>query len=98
MNTMNKLYEFEHDQVASARLDRHLLERHEFIKSSLRLCGTSLAEVGRQLGVKNGTMTTVSKGLGSSKRIQLRLAEILQISPSSLWPENFSDPDEGESP
>lgn len=98
MNYTNKLYEFAHDAAASERLERHKLERHEFIKSQLRLSGTSLAEVARELGVQNGTVSTVSKGLGTSKRIQLKLAEILQISPSSLWPERFPNSDEGESP
>ena len=95
-NAMNKLYDFDQDAEASERVDRRRLERHEFIKSRLRLAGTSLAEIGRELGVKNGTMSTVSRGLGNSKRVQLRLSEVLQLEPSVLWPERFPKLNEGE--
>lgn len=76
-------------QEVADMLDGLRLERSEFIKSQLRLRGTSLAEVGRSLEVGSGTMTVVSKGKGVSERVMLRLAEILEMDPGELWPERF---------
>ena len=80
---------------ATEHLDRLRLRRHEFIKSHLRLANTSLAQLGRELGLKNGTMTTISKGQGRSKRVQLHIAAALDIPEWKLWPEYFSENSEG---
>jgi lambda repressor-like predicted transcriptional regulator len=74
--------------------DRLRLERHEYVKSGLRLAGTSLAALGRELGVKNSTMSSVSMGAAKSKRIQQAIAAALSVSVVELWPEFFSEPDD----
>ncbi|KJZ17241.1 helix-turn-helix domain-containing protein [Loktanella sp. S4079] len=93
------LYDFDDfsgHSTATEHLERLRLQRHEFIKSHLRLAGTSLAELSRELGLKSGTMTTVSKGKGQSKRVQIHIAKALNIPASTLWPEVFSKDTEGD--
>lgn len=87
MKTLNELAKQQH---VLDRLDHLKLERHEFIKGAIRLKRTSLAEIGRDLGVRSSTMTMVSQGQGVSERVQLRLAEILELDPAVLWPERFN--------
>ncbi|MCK0121069.1 helix-turn-helix domain-containing protein [Loktanella sp. F6476L] len=81
---------------AADHLDRLRLRRHELIKSQLKLSGSSLAELGRELELKSETMTTVSKGRGKSRRVQLHIAKALGLEPSTLWPEAFSKTSTGE--
>lgn len=87
---MKILNEIAKKQSVAHQLDHLKLERHEFVKGSLRNKQTSLAEIGRELGVKSSTMTMVSKGQATSERIQLKLAEILELDPAVLWPERFN--------
>jgi len=54
-----------------------------------------LSTASRELGLKSGTMTTVSKGKGQSKRVQLHIAKALNTPASTLWPEVFSKDTEG---
>ncbi|MBS0576442.1 MAG: helix-turn-helix domain-containing protein [Proteobacteria bacterium] len=57
----------------------------------LRLAGSSLAQVARDLGVQPTTVTSVSLGQRRSRRIEGRIAETLQTAPSALWPERYLD-------
>lgn len=63
-------------------------QRREFIKYQLRLRGTSLAEVGRDLGVTTATMSQVCLGVRSSDRIITALAERLGLSVEELTSRN----------
>lgn len=56
------------------------LKRREYIKYQLRLRGTSLAALGRELGVSSATMSQVSAGERTSQRIMMAIEERLQVS------------------
>jgi|GEM_PF-6877482 len=53
-------------------------ERREYVKYQLRLRGSSLAEVGRELGVSTATVSQVCGGMRTSERIQRTIAEKLE--------------------
>lgn len=65
-------------------------ERHEWIKMRLRLVGSSLSQVARDLGVRPTTVTSVSQGFRRSQRIERRIAEVLTTAPAQLWPERYA--------
>lgn len=65
------------------------LKRHEQVKMRLRLAGSSLAEVARELGVTSTTVTSVSQGAKRSRRIEALIAEKLQTTPEHLWPDRY---------
>lgn len=56
----------------------------------LRLAGTSLADVARELGVTSTTVTSVSQGARRSRRIEALIAAKLQTTPQRLWPDRYS--------
>lgn len=58
------------DQITS-------LKRHEMIKMELRLRGSSMAAVARQLGVSQSAVALVSKGTMKSQRIADALASAI---------------------
>lgn len=68
---------------------RRGLQQHERVKMRLRLAGTSLAEVARELGVAATTVTSVSQGFRRSRRIETLIAQKLQTTPSRLWPDRY---------
>ena len=68
-------------------------EQHEWIKMRLRLAGSSLAAVARELGVAATTVTTVSQGARRSRRIEATIASKLGVGPAELWPERYSAPE-----
>jgi Ner family transcriptional regulator len=70
---------------------RPALEQHERIKMRLRLAGSSLAEVARDLGVAGTTVTSVSQGYRRSRRIESAIAAKLGVQPGSLWPDRYPD-------
>lgn len=59
--------------------NRAYTQRREFIKYQLRLRGTSLAEVGRELGVSTATMSQVCLGVRTSERVLLAITEKLRL-------------------
>lgn len=69
------------------------LEQHERIKMRLRLAGSSLACVARELGVAATTVTSVSQGARRSRRIEALIAEKLGLHPAQLWPERYAGPE-----
>jgi len=66
------------------------LKRHESIKMRLRLAGSSLADIARELGVSASTVTTVSQGYRRSARIQTAIAAKLRVSATELWAEQYT--------
>lgn len=71
------------------------LELHERIKMRLRLAGSSLADVARELGVAGTTVTSVSQGYRRSRRIEAAIAAKLGMKPGDLWPGRY--PEGGDS-
>ena len=67
------------------------LELHERIKMRLRLAGSSLADVARELGVAGTTVTSVSQGYRRSRRIEAAIAAKLGVQPRDLWPDRYPD-------
>jgi Ner family transcriptional regulator len=65
------------------------LEQHERIKMRLRIAGSSLAEVSRELGVAGTTVTSVSQGYRRSRRIEGAIAAKLGVAAASLWPDRY---------
>jgi len=63
--------------------------QHEHIKMRLRLAGSSLANIARELAVAPTTVTIVSKGARCSHRIEAAIAAKLGECPSALWPERY---------
>ncbi|MFN7783505.1 MAG: helix-turn-helix domain-containing protein, partial [Lysobacterales bacterium] len=51
----------------------------------LRLAGSSLSCVARELGVKATTVTSVSSGQRRSRRIEAKIAEKLSTTADQLW-------------
>ena len=69
---------------------RAALIHHERVKMRLRLVGSSLSEIARELEVRPTTVTSVSQGYRRSRRIEAAIAAKLGISPDRLWPERYS--------
>ena len=61
-------------------------EQHEFIKMRLRLAGSSLACIARELGIQPTTVTATSQGKRRSRRIEQAIARKLGCTPHSLLP------------
>ncbi len=68
---------------------RREIKRHERIKMKLRLAGSSLTQVARDLGVSPSTVASVSRGECRSRRIEDRIAAVLTTSPARLWPNRY---------
>lgn len=64
--------------------------QHERIKMQLRLHGSSLADVARELSVARTSVTSVSQGTHRSRRIEAAIAGKLGQSPEQLWPERYA--------
>ncbi len=63
--------------------------QHERIKMKLRLCGSSLADVARELSVTRTTVTSVSQGYRRSRRIETAIAAKLGLPPERVWPDRY---------
>lgn len=72
------------------------LELHERIKMRLRLAGSSLADVARELSVAGTTVTSVSQGYRRSRRIEAVIATKLGMQPDDLWPDRYRNGRDGD--
>ena len=63
--------------------------QHERLKAELRIRGTSLAQIARDLGVSETSMSLVGRGKHRSRRIERAIAEALGTSPEELYPERY---------
>ena len=59
--------------------------QHELRKAELKIRGTSLAQLSRELGVSGTSMTLVSLRKHRSQRIENALAEALEVTVSELF-------------
>ncbi|WP_170362230.1 helix-turn-helix domain-containing protein [Ruegeria arenilitoris] len=65
------------------------LAKHEQIKCDLRLKGSSLAKLSRDIGRSISSVSTVSQGYRRSDYVQKAIAEKLGTTPEALWPERY---------
>jgi lambda repressor-like predicted transcriptional regulator len=65
------------------------LQQHERVKMQLRLRGSSLAQIARDLAVARTSVTSVCQGRHRSRRIECAIAEKLGLRPEQLWPERY---------
>lgn len=75
------------------RLTYHMREpirQHERIKCRLRLKGSSLAQIARDLNVTPTTVTIVSQGFRRSRRIESAIALRLGVTVDQLWPGRYT--------
>ena len=63
--------------------------QHELIKMRLRLQGSSLAAIARELSVARTSVTAVCQGGHRSKRIEAAIAAKLGLTPQQLWPDRY---------
>lgn len=56
-------------QLGDDRSDQPEINAFERIKMQLRLAGTSLAQIARELGVQPSTVASVSRGKSRSRRV-----------------------------
>ncbi len=70
---------------------RQAFENHERLKAELRIRGTSLAQIGRDLGISGTSMSLGGLGKHRSKRIERAIAEALGTTPEELYPERYRE-------
>ncbi|WP_406736126.1 transcriptional regulator [Thioclava sp. GXIMD4215] len=62
------------------------LDAHELLKAQLRIRGTSLAQLAREIGVNDSALTLVGKRMCRSARIEKALAEAVGRPVEDLFP------------
>lgn len=75
-----------------SKLPNETRAKHEWLKTELRIRGTSLSGIGRALGVSSAAMSMVSIGKNRSVQIETAIAQALETPPEQLWPERYKDP------
>lgn len=65
------------------------LDAHERLKAELRIRGTSLAQISRDLGVTDLALSLVGKGFNRSRRIEKALADAVGTTPEALFPDRY---------
>ena len=61
--------------------------RREYIKYALRVRGTSLAQIARELHVSSPTLSQVCRGCRNSDRVRRAIAAKLDRQPEDIWNE-----------
>lgn len=64
------------------------VNKRELIKAQLRTRGISLSQVGRELGLKPSTISSVLAGARSLK-VEQAIATALNTRPELIWPERY---------
>ena len=70
---------------------RQAFETHQRLKAELRIRGTSLAQIARDLGVSGTSMSLVGLGKHRSRRIERAIAQALDTDPEQLWPDRYPE-------
>ncbi|MDB6182901.1 helix-turn-helix domain-containing protein [Paracoccus fistulariae] len=65
------------------------LDAHERLKAELRIRGSSLAQISRDLGVSDSALSLVGKGYHRSRRIEKALADAIGSTPEALFPDRY---------
>lgn len=65
------------------------LDAHERLKAELRIRGSSLAQISRDLGVSDSALSLVGKGYHRSRRIEKALADAVGSTPEELFPDRY---------
>lgn len=65
------------------------LAAHERLKAELRIRGTSLARIARELGVTDSALSLVGKGYHRSSRIEKALADAVGVTAEELFPHRY---------
>lgn len=72
------------------------LKQHEYRKARLRVAGTSLSEIARQLSLSHTSVTVVSQGYRRSARIEAAIAAALGEKPSTTFPDRYPTTERGD--
>lgn len=64
---------------------------HSFIKTELKRRGSSMAQAAREMGVTQGSVSLVSRGLHRSRRIEAGLAKALSMETAVLFKDRYPD-------
>lgn len=64
------------------------LDAHELTKAKLRIKGTSLAHIARELGVTDSALTLVGKRMCRSQKIEKAIAKALGVAPEEVFPDH----------
>lgn len=72
------------------------LKKHERLKFRLRLAGSSMAKIARQLGISQSSVTVVCQGYRKSHRVQTEIAEHLGTTPQKLFPDRYTAEEDSE--
>lgn len=64
------------------------VNKRELVKARLRTNGTSMSQIGRELGLKPSTISSVVAGARSQK-VERAIADALKTDPEKLWPERY---------
>ena len=73
--------------MATISIPQNPTERREWIKYQLRLRGSSFSALARELGVHRSAVSLAM--MQSSSRIEVAIAEKLDLTPAQLWPERY---------
>ena len=72
-------------------------EAHKRVKQALKAKGSSFAKVARAEGVKPSTVSLVCNGWRRSRRVELAIANVLELGPEEVWPERYNSEKENTS-
>lgn len=64
------------------------VNKRELVKARLRTNGTSMSQIGRELGLKPSTISSVVAGARSQK-VERAIADALKTDPEKIWPERY---------
>ena len=64
------------------------VNKRELVKARLRTNGTSMSQIGRELGLKPSTISSVVAG-ARSRKVERAIADALQTRPEEIWPERY---------
>lgn len=78
----------------SAQRKQIALKVHEHIKAELRIKGTSLAQLSRELGLSGASLSSVSLGKHRSKRVEAAIANALGETAPETFPARYKSQEE----
>ena len=70
--------------------DKKTKYSQEIIKTRIRSKGTTYAQIARDLGISRTIVSNVPKGTMRSEKVERKIAEILGLNPSTIWPKWYT--------